>query len=487
MSQKQTKIKSGKPRRLTQDETEILLQAIRLKPEFALACLEKGTDPNLSLNDVYPIHMAIKYGRMDVLEALLETGAKPDVKTNKGYTPLMFAVNKNNMAAVEMLLDNRADITKTDKEGRSILHFTRNPKMIDYLLDNGVDINATDMMVGTLLHHAVLEKNSKLVAHLIEKGAHVNETGKDKLTPLHLAKDKEMARILVEAGADLNAREAFTKETPLHKAIMSKNEALAEYLVEMGSRLDAETDHEEMPLEVALKHGTPKMVEMLIRAGADTSITGAKDRASLFTMASDPKMIDILAVEGLKINHQDKYGMTALHLVSDPKIAEALLNRRADINIEDKMGNTPLLLALKGGRYEVAELLIEKGAKVGKSDQYGVSPWEYVRKELKRDNLSDKERQKLTKLQQQMKEKSAWYERLLAQNEDKGSDAKSLDSANEKEAIKQDAGQKTPTALAQNESVSQGASAVLAQDGHGQNITQATRPTVTPAKDRGMA
>jgi hypothetical protein len=72
----------------------------------------------------------------------------------------------------------------------------------------------------TLLHWAAMEGHTELAKGLIEAGADVNAQDKYKWTPLHYAAMNnriETAKMLIEAGADVNAKD-YAKQTPLHYA-----------------------------------------------------------------------------------------------------------------------------------------------------------------------------------------------------------------------------------------------------------------------------
>jgi ankyrin repeat protein len=73
-----------------------------------------------------------------------------------------------------------------------------------------------------------------------------------------------------------------------------------------------------------------------------------------------------------------KGGMTALHHAARQgyvKSATALLDAGADINKKSADGNTPLLVALINGQFDVAMLLVEKGANANvSSDALGITP-----------------------------------------------------------------------------------------------------------------
>jgi ankyrin repeat protein len=76
-------------------------------------------------------------------------------------------------------------------------------------------------------------------------------------TPLHLFAwrgDEKAAKVLVEAGADVNAT-GDMGETPLHVALKKKNEALVLLLLGVGAKINVRSEFNETPQEAARRIG----------------------------------------------------------------------------------------------------------------------------------------------------------------------------------------------------------------------------------------
>ncbi len=86
------------------------------------------------------------------------------------------------------------------------------------LVESGADIEAKDPGSGaSALHYAVMKDNIALVGLLLQRGADVNSRTRSGTTPLHTAVlygRLEVAQFLIEKGAEISARSS-SGATPL--------------------------------------------------------------------------------------------------------------------------------------------------------------------------------------------------------------------------------------------------------------------------------
>jgi ankyrin repeat protein len=119
-------------------------------------------------------------------------------------------------------------------------------------------VRARSVDDGTALHFAAFFRQPETTRLLVDRGSDLEAVASTfgNVTPLHSAcasGERESARILLEAGADPNARQQ-RGFTPLHAAAQNADEQLARMLLERGADPEAATEDGSKPRDLGLAH-----------------------------------------------------------------------------------------------------------------------------------------------------------------------------------------------------------------------------------------
>lgn len=168
----------------------------------------------------------------------------------------------------------------------------------------------------------------------------------------------------------------IVQPTPLMEAIVYGNYREFKQLIATGADVNEPNgDGKFYPLNVALqsRRNSTVYVEALLNAGANIQ---QSDRASYELLVSAKDNLSVPVVEllknaGVNINAEDKVigsGTALIHLMQWGHFhsAKALIQAGADVNISNNYGHTPLYWAISYQNYPMMELLIDAGADVDK-------------------------------------------------------------------------------------------------------------------------
>ncbi len=119
------------------------------------------------------------------VELGLRDGLDPDERDIHGFTPLMTAAEKDNAEGVSRLLEARADID-AKRNGRALLHFAGGPSSVRVLIQAKADLHARDNEGLTPLHLGAAMGNSDAVRELLLQKGDLTIVDSFGYTPLEL-------------------------------------------------------------------------------------------------------------------------------------------------------------------------------------------------------------------------------------------------------------------------------------------------------------
>ena len=172
--------------------------------------------------------------------------------------------------------------------------------MVGFLLRQRADLEAGDNEGARPLHLAVKrsaettdgERAARVEVQeaLLAAGAHVMATDASGATPLHWAAlngDLEFARLLLEHGADIEAREPGEGLTALHVAAAGGDADIVKLLLERGADAGARDRAGRRPLDVARMSNSAEVADVLRRHAA-----GATGRAGSGDSEREPRRME---------------------------------------------------------------------------------------------------------------------------------------------------------------------------------------------------
>lgn len=267
--------------------------------EIVVVLLDAGVDVDVrDEGGNTPLCQAAAYGRTDPARVLLERGADVNVSTTKGQTPLDLVMALGNMhpETIELLKTaggegKLAALAEQEQERKT--REERAPKLIgavkecdvqkvQQLLDEGYDANLDDGD-STALHWALAagckKKDQIDVARLlISNGADVNSRTKTGQTPAAREKRWRTWEHFGTVAIDLSfllfgdpSTEVGLGFTPLDFAAMHDDSEIARLLIEAGADVNAAGEDAETALHLSLLFAAEETARLLLNAGADVN------------------------------------------------------------------------------------------------------------------------------------------------------------------------------------------------------------------------
>lgn len=173
--------------------------------------------------------------------------------------------------------------------------------------------------------------------------------------------DSATTQVLIQAGADINARGKFG-QTPLMAAISGEKTELALLLIKLGADLTVQQECGTSVLSLAAIWGNTSVVKAILEAGANPDICDGCPASEPSPQGYAPMMwaanrgfveiLELLITGKANVNLQNPYGETALMCTSETQAIEVLLAAGADRTIVDMNGLTAYQKALEQAEFQ---------------------------------------------------------------------------------------------------------------------------------------
>ncbi|XP_078738132.1 ankyrin repeat domain-containing protein 27 isoform X2 [Lampetra fluviatilis] len=361
-----------------------------------------------------PLHVAAQHGRLSLLELLLAAGAVVNTVDYHGASPLHSACSRGHQAAALLLLDRNANPSAEDMSGNTPLHLACGGgheacvKALVFFSARGrhVDPSAQNDRGDSPLHVAARWGYEPVVASLLEAGAAPDLQNRAGETALTCALNSRVMALIHNSSphSDEPPDSSKASDRPSPSANRSpdcssssrRSSTLSDASSSLSSSatmLETQSDDEKSRVERLLKavaDGDLVMTRFLLGWTDDSDESDTEAFPPMFqlchplcqcaTCQPQQRRASLLSSSGLSVNASDRDGLTPLHAAcanvgAAAQLTSALLRHGADPDVgTHRNGHTPLHTAARLGLAQVADILLEHGAKVNKRDRDGNTP-----------------------------------------------------------------------------------------------------------------
>ena len=387
------------------NSNSVLMTAVSLKasPDVLKLILSKGADPNAKnkAQDT-ALHISVRQNYAQQGIVLLDANADIFQYNAVQENPLFLALTAK-PAPLEWFFRPNV-ITATDANGDSVVHHAacKNlPEGISYLVKKGANIEALNNAGEIPLHTAAKYDATDAIRYLVSAGSSLNAANKNGDVPLQSAVLNgafKATQMLLAAGSPVN-NQNYSGETALHQASKNNSAMIIQLLTAQGAQTEIQDSRGFTPLITAAANDRYDAASELIKAkavidtrdylgstplyhavsgehaalirlflvnNADIHALNAQELSPFkLSLSKNPQITPEFYTDKL-INKPDSSGDCVLHiLVKSGQGQEALaqaIKHGANLDARNSKGDTPLMLALKKGDLNAAEVLIQKGS-----------------------------------------------------------------------------------------------------------------------------
>ncbi|KAK8010116.1 hypothetical protein PG990_009081 [Apiospora arundinis] len=358
----------------------------------------------VSLDGITPLSFAVY--DFELTKLMIEKGVQLQKIKTGNFDPLRVALRaepaKRDTRTIKLLIEHGADLNIRPKNRLTALDeaFANNyTEAVKLLIEQGANVNigAEDgfsILFDAIYHSQRNEWDLTVIELMIDRGADVQVHGPNTETPLTFLLgwknySKKAARLLIEAGADVNTPDEDEDEdegnTPLIYASRANDLETATLLINHGADVNFRNVSGWSPLSIAHSEGYHDLARLLVDRGADYKHQDSDGYAQLHSAAAvgELELVRLLINHGAEVNAQTTERETPLYFAAlhdNLEVVKFLVKHGADINVQTVEGNTPLYEAVYYRRLEIAEYLFTHGADINVHSVKGESPLSLAQK-----------------------------------------------------------------------------------------------------------
>ena len=308
-----------------------------------------------------------------------------------GKSDVADAVMKGDKAALRTLLQQKADVDAPQVDGATALHWAVYRNDLDatnQLIRAGAKVNVTNREGITPAAMAALYGQTEVLEALIKAGADAkqkNARGETLVMFAARSGSPDAVKLLVANGADVNAKETVRGTTALMWAVEQRHPSAAKMLVELGADVGARSGGAGLPRNYMAPRVDTAAVDAAAKRQQDAIANGRSYNEQLEWEAAHGVQIR-LGFRGLlnpdgttaRVESTRRPSLTPAQPVAPPPPPDPA-DDDADVIVAGLVGAgggglTPLVFAGREGSIESAKVLLDGGANVNQTSEYGWTP-----------------------------------------------------------------------------------------------------------------
>lgn len=291
------------------------------------------------------------------------------------------AVEAGKLGVIQELLTYDVNLANSKKQGQSAIMLAihrGHDKILQKLLSAGACVSCPDLSPSDQipLHQAIRDCDNDMVAILLNYGANVetrDEYSRTALFETLNCDDTNGAILLFGRGISIDSPDNLGN-TVLHEAIRMGAMRHTSLFIGRNMELTGFNNEGLTPLHLAARHDRCRILNDLLKKGADTNIVDRKAGWTPLMYAASTgstELCQILLSFGADVAKTSSDHKTPLMIAAAAghyQLATLLLSAGAEVDAMDAESKTPLLLAAAGGHAQLVRLLLEHGADVNTVD-----------------------------------------------------------------------------------------------------------------------
>jgi uncharacterized protein len=366
-------------------KSDVADAAMRGDKSALRALLAQKADVNApQVDGATALHWALYRGDAEMAEMLIRVGANVKAANREGVTPLAMAALYGNAPMISRLIKAGAEATEVGPNAQTVLMLAArngNPDAVRVLIEGGAKVNARETLRGTTaLMWAVEQRHPEAVKVLLAGGADVAaRSGGAGLPRNYLA--PKVNTVVVKAAAERYARAAAAGRTYEEQLKWERENGqftgpptIGEQLARLQQQEATPTPTPQPQAAAPAERGTAAATPPAGRGNGNGRGRGPAAGRGAAAAEEETDDSDVV-VAGLVGSGGG--GLTALTFAAregDLESAKLLLDAGADINQTTEYGWTPLLTATNNRHYLLGKHLIERGADVNKANKGSWTP-----------------------------------------------------------------------------------------------------------------